>query len=274
MLVTVLLEKKWTTVLLCAPTLADCSPFLQAPSPSARRRRRRERADAARNRRRLLDAAAGCSPSAGWAPCRWTKRVAAAAGVGKGTVFRRFGDKSRSPWPSSTISSATSSSACSRARHRSGPARHPSSGWRPSSAPTSTTARRTWSWSDCRRRRAPAPATASAPTASGTAMWRCCSTRQAWRRQEPARSGARPAGSAGRGPAAGPGPAGLAGPPAGGAAACCRGRRRAFPRSGPREHSWVGPQRARELHDDGRTGPLDAARRRARRTASGGAGRR
>lgn len=53
----------------------------------------RERADAARNRRKVLDAAA----------CLFAQRgidavsmddVAAAAGVGKGTLYRRFGDRS------------------------------------------------------------------------------------------------------------------------------------------------------------------------------------
>ncbi len=53
----------------------------------------RERADAARNRRRLLDAAARLFAERGVAGVS-VDDVAAAAGVGKGTVFRRFGDKS------------------------------------------------------------------------------------------------------------------------------------------------------------------------------------
>jgi AcrR family transcriptional regulator len=53
----------------------------------------RERADAARNRRRLLDAAAQLFAERGVAAVSMDD-VAAAAGVGKGTVFRRFGDKS------------------------------------------------------------------------------------------------------------------------------------------------------------------------------------
>jgi AcrR family transcriptional regulator len=50
-----------------------------------------ERADAARNRRLVLDAARELfaeNPS-----CVTMEAVAAAAGVGKGTVFRRFGDR-------------------------------------------------------------------------------------------------------------------------------------------------------------------------------------
>jgi AcrR family transcriptional regulator len=53
----------------------------------------RERADAARNRRRILDAAAQLFADHGVDGVS-LDAVAAAAGVGKGTVFRRFGDKS------------------------------------------------------------------------------------------------------------------------------------------------------------------------------------
>jgi AcrR family transcriptional regulator len=52
----------------------------------------RERADAARNRRRVLDAAAGLFAARG-VPGVSMDEVAAEAGVGKGTLFRRFGDK-------------------------------------------------------------------------------------------------------------------------------------------------------------------------------------
>src|SRR3954447_10081543 len=53
----------------------------------------RERADAARNRRRVLDAAARLFAERGVGGVSMDD-VAAAAGVGKGRVFRRFGDKS------------------------------------------------------------------------------------------------------------------------------------------------------------------------------------
>jgi AcrR family transcriptional regulator len=54
---------------------------------------RRERADAARNRRRILDAAARLFAELG-VDAVSLDAVATEAGVGKGTVFRRFGDKS------------------------------------------------------------------------------------------------------------------------------------------------------------------------------------
>lgn len=59
--------------------------LLHAPPP-------RERADAARNRAAVLQAAAGLFAEHGVAAVSMDQ-VAAAAGVGKGTVFRRFGDK-------------------------------------------------------------------------------------------------------------------------------------------------------------------------------------
>ena len=57
----------------------------QAPPPA-------ERADAARNRRAVLDAAALLFRKRG-AETVTMDEIAAAAGVGKGTLFRRFGDK-------------------------------------------------------------------------------------------------------------------------------------------------------------------------------------
>jgi AcrR family transcriptional regulator len=53
---------------------------------------RRERADAARNRLRILDAAAALFAEHGVENVSMDA-VAAAAGVGKGTLFRRFGDR-------------------------------------------------------------------------------------------------------------------------------------------------------------------------------------
>lgn len=52
----------------------------------------KERADAARNREKVLDAAARLFREHGVAGVSMDQ-VAAAAGVGKGTLFRRFGDK-------------------------------------------------------------------------------------------------------------------------------------------------------------------------------------
>jgi len=52
----------------------------------------KERADAARNRAAVLQAAAGLFAEHGVAGVSMDQ-VAAAAGVGKGTIFRRFGDK-------------------------------------------------------------------------------------------------------------------------------------------------------------------------------------
>jgi AcrR family transcriptional regulator len=63
-----------------------------APAPLPLASEVPERADAARNRLRLLDAAAGLVAERG-AGRVTMEAVAAAAGVGKGTVFRRFGDR-------------------------------------------------------------------------------------------------------------------------------------------------------------------------------------
>ena len=70
------------------PQSGSATPLelLRAPPP-------RERADAARNRAAVLQAAARLFAEHGVAAVSMDQ-VAAAAGVGKGTVFRRFGDKS------------------------------------------------------------------------------------------------------------------------------------------------------------------------------------
>jgi AcrR family transcriptional regulator len=59
-------------------------PLLDAPRP--------ERADAARNRRRVLDTAAALFAERGVEGVAMDD-IARAAGVGKGTLFRRFGDR-------------------------------------------------------------------------------------------------------------------------------------------------------------------------------------
>src|SRR5688572_8574547 len=53
---------------------------------------RAERADAARNRRRVLETAAGMFAERGVEAVAMDD-IARAAGVGKGTLFRRFGDR-------------------------------------------------------------------------------------------------------------------------------------------------------------------------------------
>jgi AcrR family transcriptional regulator len=81
--------------------LVDYSPLMSVDSSgpqsfssrAARREPRSERADAARNRRKILETAARLFDERGVAAVS-LDAVAAAAGVGKGTLFRRFGDKS------------------------------------------------------------------------------------------------------------------------------------------------------------------------------------
>ncbi|MFD0261823.1 TetR/AcrR family transcriptional regulator [Kitasatospora indigofera] len=70
------------------PQSASAIPLelLRTPPP-------KERADAARNRVAVLEAAAGLFAEHGVEAVSMDQ-VAAAAGVGKGTLFRRFGDKS------------------------------------------------------------------------------------------------------------------------------------------------------------------------------------
>lgn len=68
------------------PSLAPVA-FLGRAAPA-----RAERSDAVRNRRRVLDAAQALFRERGLAAVTMDD-IAAAAGVGKGTLYRRFGDK-------------------------------------------------------------------------------------------------------------------------------------------------------------------------------------
>lgn len=67
-------------------------PLLDGPGRGAAPEVPRERADAARNRRRVLVAAQELFAERGVAAVTMDD-VAASAGVGKGTLYRRFGDK-------------------------------------------------------------------------------------------------------------------------------------------------------------------------------------
>jgi AcrR family transcriptional regulator len=69
---------------------ADGDPGVALPRPASGARR--ERRDAARNRERVLAAAAGLFEARGVETVE-VRDIAEAAGVGVGTVYRRFGDK-------------------------------------------------------------------------------------------------------------------------------------------------------------------------------------
>lgn len=71
----------------------DSSGPQSSSSSATERALRPERADAARNRRKILETAARLFDERGPAAVSLDV-VAATAGVGKGTLFRRFGDKS------------------------------------------------------------------------------------------------------------------------------------------------------------------------------------
>jgi len=88
-----------TAVRLQSPTLSRVQTCLQRsvpPSPESHQLpilgSAAERADAARNRQRIL-AAAGRLFARDGVACTSMEAIAAEAGVGKGTVFRRFGDR-------------------------------------------------------------------------------------------------------------------------------------------------------------------------------------
>ncbi|WP_431954536.1 TetR/AcrR family transcriptional regulator [Actinacidiphila sp. bgisy167] len=81
-------EPPRTAALPVSAVFADCAQLSLTPA----NKRPRLRADAARNRQRLLDVAAELAEAHGIANVTM-EAVAVAAGVGKGTVFRRFGDR-------------------------------------------------------------------------------------------------------------------------------------------------------------------------------------
>jgi len=75
----------------------DEPPNLPMSLPMAGDTNGRERADAARNRRRILEVAERLFADRG-AENVSMDEIACAAGVGKGTLFRRFGDRSGLAW--------------------------------------------------------------------------------------------------------------------------------------------------------------------------------
>jgi AcrR family transcriptional regulator len=89
-------EVMWTTVRLVSQDRtgpqSGCATVASELALLGQPELRRERADAARNRERVLAAAAELFAARGVAGVSMDE-VAAAAGVGKGTLFRRFGDK-------------------------------------------------------------------------------------------------------------------------------------------------------------------------------------
>jgi AcrR family transcriptional regulator len=76
-----------------APDITGPQSVCATPLELLRTPPAKERADAARNRAAVLEAAARLFAEHGVAAVSMDQ-VAAAAGVGKGTIFRRFGDKS------------------------------------------------------------------------------------------------------------------------------------------------------------------------------------
>ena len=133
----------------------------------------RERADAARNRAAVLDAAAALFREHGVEGVSM-EAVAAAAGVGKGTLFRRFGDKAGLATALLDTQERTLQEAILFGPAPLGPAVRPrrrrrrGTGCTPSSRRTLTTFSTTSTWSGSRKPPRPAPATGSGRTGSGT----------------------------------------------------------------------------------------------------------
>lgn len=97
-------------------------------------RRPTERADAARNRRAILDATATLLAEHGAAGVTMD-RVAAAAGVGKGTIFHRFGSRAGLLYELVAEGAVALMAAVSSGPPPWGPARRRPIGYWPSSTP-------------------------------------------------------------------------------------------------------------------------------------------
>lgn len=94
--------------------------------------RPKERADAARNRRAILEATAALLAEHG-ADALTMDRVAAAAGVGKGTIFHRFGNRAGLLHEMIAESTFALMDAVRTGPPPLGPGAPPGSGWWPSS---------------------------------------------------------------------------------------------------------------------------------------------
>ena len=89
----------------------------------------RERADAARNRARVLAAAERLFTERGGREVTM-ERIAADAGVGKGTLYRRYPDVASIAQALLDEHERALQDGCSAGRHRSARARRPPSAWR------------------------------------------------------------------------------------------------------------------------------------------------
>ena len=256
---------------LVSPTLADRSPFPQGLQSAARAAEASGPTPPATGARCSRRPPRLFAANAGWATCRWTRwRPRPASARGRSSAGSATSPGSR--WPCSTSSSANCSARArgpATARARRGAVRH---GLRPSSAPTSTTARRNLEL------------VRLSETASPGARYRIGSYRfwhrhvavllaqagmaPAWtpaRRARRARAAGRRSAARAWAPRPGPAPARRAG-----AGRCRRqhGHSPEQPPSGSRECSWERPERARGPHDEQRTGPPGAPRGRARRAVA------
>lgn len=137
-----------------APEL-NLLPTVGTPAP--------ERADAARNRRRILDAAARIVAEEG--PDAVTmNQVAHASGIGVGTVYRRFGDVSQLLWALLDDRERRFQEAYMSGPPRWARAPRPPSGSTPSSTRSSTGSAHSAPCCSRRTPPRPAPATTAAPT--------------------------------------------------------------------------------------------------------------